>query len=195
MKPAELVTPSDVICNPHVLISDFGEAWLQRAESRHELSTPVLLLPPEASFSKNSIGSSADVWTLGCSLYEILGERPLFEGFMPDKDDVIAEMVSCLGILPEYWWKSWLARADFFHWDGAWRTDMERCHDPKSRPLLLRIQQMGREDDAIFSPDESVALEKMLRSMLEYNPSKRATIEDVINSDWFTRFGRPALHV
>ena len=191
--PARLAIPSDAIRDPRIMVSDFGGAWLSDTETREELHTPVLFLPPETTFSKELIGTPADVWTLGCTLYEILGERPLFEGFMPNKDDIIAEMVSCLGILPQQWWESWPAREDFFLEDGSWKTDMERFHDSKSRPLLLRIQQMGRENDPEFSADEAMSLEKMLRAMLTYDPTKRATARDIIESDWMHRWGLPAL--
>ena len=191
--PAELVIASDEITDPRIMISDFGEAWLSNIETRDELQTPVLYIPPEATFAKDSIGKPADIWTLGCSLYGILGERPLFEGFMPDRDDIIAEMVSALGLLPQQWWSSWQARGDFFHEDGSWRTDMERAHDSKSRPLLLRIQRMGRQKVAEFTADEAASLEKMLRGMLIYDSSKRATAKDVMASDWMKRWGLPAL--
>lgn len=191
--PAQLVIPSEKIIDPRLIISDFGEAWLRDTETRPELQTPVLYIPPETVFSKASNGTPADVWTLGCTLYQILGERPLFEGLMLDKDDVIAEMVSCLGPPPQQWWESWQARGEFFLENGSWKTDMKRYRDPKSRPLLLRIQQMGRENDASFSQEESIILERMLRAMLEYDPSKRADIEDIGRSDWFTRLGLPIL--
>lgn len=191
--PAPLVISSDKVNDPRIVISDLGEAWLDGTGIHEELQTPVLFLPPEATFAKNSIGSPADVWSLGCSLYEILGERSLFEGFMPDKDDIIAEMVSTLGPLPQKWWDAWLARGDFFHEDGQWKSEIERSHDSKSRPLLLRIQEMGRENDAEFSADEAVSLEKMLGSMFTYEPAKRATAGDVVGSDWMRRWGLPAL--
>ena len=193
--PARLVVPSDDVTDPRIVISDFGESWLSGTESRNELNTPVLSRPPETFFSKTSIGSPADVWTLGCTLYEILGERPLFEGFMPDTDDIIAEMISCLGLPPDQWWRSWQAKDEFFLEDGSWKTDMKRSREPKSRPLLLRIEQMGRQDDTDFSENERVMLEEMLRAMLQYDPSKRATIGDVVESDWFKQRGYPALQI
>ena len=191
--PAQLVIASDEVSDPRIMISDFGEAWLSDTEKQDELQTPVLYIPPEATFVKDLLGKPADIWTLGCSLYEILGERPLFEGFMPDRDDIIAEMVSALGLLPKQWWESWQARGDFFLEDGSWRTDMERAHDSKSRSILLRIQEMGREKDAEFSADEAVSLEKMLRAMLTYDPAKRASAKDVAESEWMSKWGLPAL--
>ena len=191
--PAQLAIPSDQVSDPRIIISDFGEAWLSDTETREELQTPVLFLPPETTFSRKLNGKPADVWTLGCTLYEILGERPLFEGFMPDKDDIIAEMVSCLGLLPQHWWQSWQARGDFFLEDGSWKTDMKHFHESKSRPLLLRIHQMGRENDSEFSEDEAKSMEKMVRTMLTYEPTKRATAREIMESDWMTRWGLPAL--
>ena len=191
--PVTLVVPSNEITDPRIMICDFGESWLCETDTRECLNTPFLYLPPEAIFAKESIGTKADIWTLACTLYEILGKRPLFEGFLPGKDDIAAEMVSTLGLLPQQWWDSWQARGEFFHEDGTWRTDMKRYHDPKSRPLAMRIEVMGRKDDPDFSENEAVSLEKMLRYMLTYEPAKRATAEEVIKSDWMVRWGLPAL--
>ena len=192
--PAQLVIASDEVNDPRICISDFGEAWLSSdPQAKEDLQTPVLFLPPEATLDKSQLGFPADVWTLACSIYEIMGERPLFEGFMPDRDDIIAEMVSSLGLPPQPWWKAWKARGDFFHEDGTWRTDMKRGHDSKSRPLLLRLQEMGREEDADFTAEEIECLEKMLRSMFEYYPAKRAVIGDVVKSEWMVRWGLPSL--
>ena len=194
VRSAQLTIASQEVTDPRIMISDFGEAWLgAEIEPKRKLRTPVLFLPPEATFSKSLISFPADIWTLGCSIYDIMGERPLFEGLMPDVDDVIAEMVSCLGPLPQPWWEKWRARKEFFHEDGSWRDDIERAHDAKSRPLHLRIQEMGRENDTELLADEARSLEKMLRGMLELEPAKRATITETLKSDWMSRWGFPAL--
>jgi serine/threonine protein kinase len=104
--------PSENVVDARIKISDFGEAFFDK-EERQTLHTPILLLPPELFFHKR-LGPTIDVWTLGCTLYEILGERHLFEGFMPDQDHVIAEMISTLGMLPRQWWNKWQKKYDFF---------------------------------------------------------------------------------
>ena len=87
-----------------------------------------------------------------------------------------------------------LAADEFFLENGAWRTDMTRCHEPKSRSLLVRIQGNGRKDDARFSVvDEAISLEKILRAMLIYEPTERATASDIMESDWMKRWGLPSL--
>ncbi|KAL8916565.1 MAG: hypothetical protein Q9208_008436 [Pyrenodesmia sp. 3 TL-2023] len=180
--------------DPRIRISDFGEAWIYNpSHPRQDLNTPVVYLPPETTFAKEALGFPADVWTLACSIFEIMGERTLFEGFVPDRDDIIAEMVSCLGPLPQHWWEAWEHRGDFFVDNGVWRTDMTRSHDPKSRPLLQRFKNMGRNAESEFTAAEVESLERMLRAMLEYEPAKRATVGEVVKSEWMTKWGLPAL--
>ena len=182
------------VTDPRIVIADFGEAWLYdtSSEDKH-LNTPLAYLPPEATFAKKAIRFNADIWSLACTIFEIYGKRPLFETGFYDEDDLIAEMVSCLGILPLPWWNAWQARDEFFRSDGTWREDMKRLHDPVSRPLRQRIEEMGRKGDPEFSKEEADSLESMLRGMLEYEPTLRATIMDVLRSGWMERWGFPAL--
>ncbi|EED17514.1 efflux pump antibiotic resistance protein, putative [Talaromyces stipitatus ATCC 10500] len=79
------------------VICDFGEA--------KELHTPILLVPPETFFGE-PIDMPVNIWTVASRIYEILSERPFFEGPMPGQDHVIAEMISTLGPLPSRWWEN-----------------------------------------------------------------------------------------
>lgn len=192
--PVWLGTCCQDVSDPRVCIADFGESWLNTENlPREDLHTPVLYLPPETTFAKDSIGFPADIWTLACSIHEIMGERSLFEGFLADRDHFISEMISTLGPLPQDWWQTWEARGEFFSEDGSWRTDMKRCQTPSSMPLCERIQLMGRKSDPEFSAEEADSLERMLRAMFEYKPDKRATAKDVANSEWMKRWGIPSL--
>ena len=191
---ARLMIEIDQISDPRICISDFGEAWLSTdVKPKQELHTPVPSRPPEAFFEKSLLGFPADIWTLACTINEIMGQRPLFECFAPDMDLIVAEMVSCLGILPRRWWHAWQAREDFFEEDESWRTDMNRPREAKSRPLSQRLLQNGRENDVDFSDLERRCLESMLRAMLEYEPSERATAADLVKSEWMLRWGLPSL--
>ena len=192
--PVWLGSFCEEVSDPRITISDFGEAWLNTDPSpREELHTPPIYLPPETTFAKDAISFPADIWTLACTIHEIMGERPLFECFFGDRDDVISEMISTLGLLPEDWWKMWEARREYFLEDGTWRTDMKRRRAPRSMPLSERIQLMGRKDEPDFSAEEAESYEKMLRAMFQYYPEKRATAKEVAKSDWMTRWGVPSL--
>lgn len=190
--PALIFQSSEEIVDSQIIISDFGEAFFQ-TEKRKELHSPLLLLPPEILFGGEE-GMAADIWTAGCTLYEILGERPLFEGFMSDKHHVLAEMVSTLGPLPKHWWDQWQMKTDFFLEDGSWKIDTHRSHAAYSRPLAERLRIMGRgEYPAIcgFTREEMLAIEELLRKMLAYDPSER--IGAALESRWMRRWGRPAM--
>ncbi|KAL9012485.1 MAG: hypothetical protein Q9173_002754 [Seirophora scorigena] len=193
MFPAILYVKCLKVEDPRIRITDFGESWFGDAVPPKYLKTPMLYRPPEDVFAKELLGFPADIWTLACTVFEIMGERSLFEGFYPDKADLVAEMISCLGPLPSSWWDAWEEKSEFFVEKGVWRTDMARARDAKSHPLRWRIENMGRQEDPDFSPDEAESLAVMLSTMLEYDPAKRASATDVINSDWMTRWGLPSL--
>ncbi len=191
--PISIVTPCDRVTDVRVVIADFGEALPQTAE-RHQLNTPILLQPPEAFFNE-PLGPAADVWSLGCTIFEILTDGPLFEGLQPDGDDVLGETVSALGYLPKRWWDRWEARSEFFLEDGSWRKEMERLLDPWFRPLGDRLKKGRRvgEGPCEFDPQELACLEALLKAMLTYEPSERITASQAASSEWMEGYDRKAL--
>jgi serine/threonine-protein kinase SRPK3 len=189
--PAMIFQPSEDVRDSRIIIADFGEAFFQ-SDERKTSHTPILLQPPEVFFDQK-LCQASDIWTLGCTLYEIFGERPLFEGFMPDEDHVIAEMISTLGPLPKNWWDTWQHKSEFFNEDPSWNADSERQHAPYSRPLPERLRIMGRGEDPAtceFTPAEMESIEKLLRGMLTYDPVKRITSSATVGSEWMERWGQ-----
>ncbi|KAL9623411.1 MAG: hypothetical protein Q9160_002304 [Pyrenula sp. 1 TL-2023] len=194
VQPAMIFQSCEEVTDPCIIISDFGEAFFELGE-HSDLRTPILLLPPE-SLLNESLSKAVDVWTLGHTLYEILGERPLFEGFMPDEHHTIAEMISTIGEFPEKWWDRWQGKEEFFNADRTWKNPPTRAHAPYSRPMAQRLRVMGRGNDPAaceFSKEEMDYLEKLLRSMLTYDPSTRVTAAKAIDSEWMQGWGLPAL--
>ncbi|KAL8810773.1 MAG: hypothetical protein Q9223_002121 [Gallowayella weberi] len=188
--PAQIGIPCNKVSDPWIRISDFGEAWLNQDMTKHDLATPRAFLPPETTFAKDSIGPPADVWTLACSIYEMLGERPFFEDWCPSRDDIIARSVECLGPLPREWWDNWASRGKYFHEDGSYICEVSAS---ESANLADQIQWMGRTENLEFSAEEAQSVETMLRAMMEFEPAKRATAEDIVKSEWMTRWGLPSL--
>ena len=88
--------------------------------ARHHSNTPNMLVPPETYFEpKKSLSFSADIWTLACPIWEIIGQRSLFEGFNPSVDWVVKEHVDTFGKLPLPWWQKWESRSKWFNEDGT----------------------------------------------------------------------------
>lgn len=194
--PIYIKTAADKLIDPIITISDYGTSFNLATERSPKLYTPPLSLPPE-NFFQETITLAADIWTLGVSLYEILGERPLFETFNGDRDDIIADIISTLGPPPTRWWDKWENRKDFFQPDGSWIHNLQRIYTPVFRPLHQRMWDMGRG----ITPEtcqwdvkggEMQALENLLRDMLAFEPSERSTAEQVRRSEYMVNWAIPA---
>ena len=98
---ARLVIASNKVSDPRILTSDFGEAWLSKKETRESLVTPLIWLAPKDRFPKWLIRFPAEVWTVACTLYEILYGWGLFEVPLGDGDDLVLDMISWLNMLPQ----------------------------------------------------------------------------------------------
>ena len=196
--PIDMIVPADHIKSHNIQISDFGAASLIENPPT-TLNIPVLLRPPEAFFDEK-LGPQVDIWTLGCILYEILGEHPLFEAFIPNMDDTLAEMVSTLGKLPSRWWGNhgWPKRPVYFMDDGSWNPDFRGIMSPVTKSLKERIQGMGRDlisKQWDFALEEIASLERLLAAMLRYEPEERVTADDAMRSEYMTKWGCPAIHI
>ncbi|CAG8257858.1 unnamed protein product [Penicillium olsonii] len=102
-----------------VLLSDFGETYRPSAERRYSSHVPMSFMPPEARFEQEcGLSFSADIWTLACSIWIILGQRPIFEDIFATPDDITAEQVDTRGKLPLRWWEKWAARHEYFEGSG-----------------------------------------------------------------------------
>lgn len=194
--PVYIKTAADKLIDPIITISDYGTSFNLATERSPKLYTPPLSLPPE-NFFQETITLAADIWTLGVSLYEILGERPLFETFNGDRDDIIADIISTLGPPPTRWWDKWENRKDFFQPDGSRIHNLQRIYTPVFRPLHQRMWDMGRG----ITPEtcqwdvkggEMQALENLLRDMLAFEPSERSTAEQVRRSEYMVNWAIPA---
>lgn len=60
--------------------------------------------PPETYFEiTKPLTFSSDIWTLACTIWEIIAQRSLFEGFFTDEDDMTRQQIDMLGPLPNEW--------------------------------------------------------------------------------------------
>ncbi|KAL8722458.1 MAG: hypothetical protein Q9225_001080 [Loekoesia sp. 1 TL-2023] len=189
--PLRSAVACEDVKDANMFIADFGEAYVATDGSRQRLNTPLLLCPPEMLLGRSTIGMPADIWTVACTLFEVLGDGALFEAWSRDPDRIISEMVSALGKPDESWWKLWQNREKFFREDGSWLPS-PRGYERKSRPLEERISGM-REDGENFGEAEKDTLVKMMAGMLKWDPEERSKIEDVVHSEWMELYGKPSI--
>lgn len=189
-KQSEDVTPTDA----KVLLGDFGESYMPSQEVRRHCNTPIRYRAPEAQFPDGSppLAFSSDVWSLGCTLWGVVGQSPLFDPWVLSEDEVLNDQTDLLGDVPAEWSLSHQSheygpvavpksaiRVERAGWHERW----ERC-----------VQQARAEHDMEeFSEDEKVAFLDMMKSMMVFRPEGRATAQEVYESRWMQEWALPEL--
>jgi serine/threonine protein kinase len=184
---SEKITPPEA----RILLSDFGEAFSYPKELKYESRTPLVIRPPEARFEPNRpLSFPSDIWTLACTIWSIITQRPLFEGFLATEDDITCEQVDTLGVLPTEWWRKWEARHDKFSEDGMplnrnpFRSWADRFEDS--------VQQPRRHSGMpLFDARKRAAIFDMLRAMLSFRPENRPNTQQILESEWMVKWALP----
>ncbi|KAI5795810.1 protein kinase [Geopyxis carbonaria] len=206
--PRYLVAPLDFAgagrewLAPRVTVVDFGTAFSLRAPPRDGVGVPLAYCAPEAAFAPACVGAAADLWALGCCVFEMRAGAALFDMFFGTRDEVVRQVVQCLGRLPEALWRMWEARGAFF--DDAGRPNGTTA---VAYPLREMLEDVGREEGGggaaegagkhrtgelwqdVMEPMEAAevgAMEAVLRRLLRYNPDERVAAAEVCNDPWFT---------
>ncbi|UNI16582.1 hypothetical protein JDV02_003008, partial [Purpureocillium takamizusanense] len=186
-KPSEEIRISEA----EIFLADFGEAFLPSQESRHESHTPFTIQPPEARFEPDKpLSFPADIWTMACSIWAILGQRPLFEDILATPDNTTCEQVDALGNLPPEWWNKWEARRQWFNNDGSpLKQRLQRTWEDRFEDSIQESRR--REGMPVLEAEESDAIFVMLRSMLSFRPETRLTADKVLESKWMKKWALP----
>ncbi|KAJ5397720.1 Srpk [Penicillium cosmopolitanum] len=184
-----------VLLETRILLADFGEAFILfilSKERKFESCTPLVIRPPEARFEPNEpLSFSSDIWTLTCTIWTIIGQRQLLEGFLATEDDMTCEHVcqDTLSILPLDWWEKWDALRQKFDGDGEPRNRKSfRSWDDRFEDSV----QQPRQDSGI-SPfnEKEEALFNVLRLMLSFRPANRPTTNQILKSEWMVKLALP----
>ncbi|KAL9103285.1 MAG: hypothetical protein Q9163_001663 [Psora crenata] len=176
-------------------IIDYGEASFIN-ERRQKLHTPLPFRAPESFFGEE-IGMPADIWSFGCTTFDISGKESMFTTCMLSQDSILAELVGALGPLPHRWWKEWKNKSAFFTDDGSPMKeigfDIEVSKDRGPRLLTQKLQEKrrgrinelrSRSPSERLTLDEMKGLEEIFAMVFKYEPSERATAEQIIRSSW-----------
>ncbi|KAF5012510.1 hypothetical protein FDECE_1436 [Fusarium decemcellulare] len=187
--PQYIVTQADMSClgteylTDQICVIDFGESFSFSSPPEY-LGMPENYLPPEVLLEEQDvIGPACDLWALGCTLFEIREQIPLYY-MIHDKDELIAESVRFFGKFPKEKWEKWEARGDWFDEDGKWLRDQTY---PWSFELALSkpADRSETKNSTGWSEAEQKLLADLLYQLFSYQPEKRPTAEEVLKHDWF----------
>lgn len=188
------------LARSRIIVSDFGESYLLPDTSRTYSNSPASYAPPEGRFGQGQeLSYSADIWSLACTIWDIIGQRPLFEPWAATADDITSDQVDLLGKLPADWWALWDARREYFTEDGEVDPAADnRSHDSVRRgwehKFSLGIEEARKKEGMeIMCDAEKLSFLAMMKSMLIFQPKERPSAEEVLKSEWMVKWALPDL--
>ncbi|EEH04015.1 protein kinase [Histoplasma capsulatum G186AR] len=198
VRPARIGIRSDKITPPHlpITLSDFSSSYYPSKTRRTNAHTLPHLVPPETYFLDSQreddiLSFPSEIWTLGCTIFEIMGSWGPFSTL---GGGILQDQVGVLGPLPDPWWAQWESRAEFYNEDAT--IDMTTgapFHDSLEERYDWFVNVARRRCD-MEAPgeEEKKAFLHMLGMMFRYLPGDRATIQDVVGSEWMRKWALPA---
>ncbi|KAI1748518.1 kinase-like domain-containing protein [Xylaria castorea] len=196
VQPVWLGGASDeiVLSEAKLILNDFGTAFRPSDNTRFESYTPLIIRPPEALFEPTTpLSFASDIWSLGCTIFELLAHRSLIDAyFLVIQDDITAQQVHLQGPLPSEWWDRWEGRRDWF--DEAGKPLENKCDirswDRRFEQWIQEPRQSCSMD--VINEEEKAALLGLLKWMLAWRPEGRPTVEEVLNTAWMKKWALPA---
>ncbi|PYI30888.1 kinase domain-containing protein [Aspergillus indologenus CBS 114.80] len=202
--PAKAVLPLDFgidakdfsLADSHLILSDFGEAFAPDSHVRlgKDCHTPLPMRPPEARFEPSAaLSYSADIWSLGFAIWEILGMKALFSVEFGTADELVSQYIDVLGPMPQAWWERWEARDQFFENDSQRCPKQDRdIWPPIDQEFEGGVQHYRRKRKmGEFGAEETAAILDLMRRMLAFRPEERPSAAEVLQSEWMVKWVLP----
>ncbi len=160
--------PENLLCvGENIKIADFGLAREIRSVPPYtEYVSTRYYRAPECILKSTNYNSPVDIWGLGCIMAEMyLHPQPLFFG--NNEKEVLFKICSILGTPNHYTWN-----------EGLQMAKMVNIKFPNFN---------GVELDSIIHDASSDAID-LMKQMLQWDPNKRATAQNLLNHPFFTNY-------
>ncbi|KAG9936620.1 kinase-like protein, partial [Aureobasidium melanogenum] len=118
-----------------------------------------------------------DRWGFACAIFGLIVGYPPFTGIMAKKEDILQQIADMIGEPPAKWQPKWKAMPK---WDQVYDDDpvynLEQWLD-------LAYFDDGKRLD--FTREDIKQVGRMIRGLLQWCPSARSSVAEVLSSGWF----------
>lgn len=154
--------------------------------------TPLGLRAPELVL-KREVDKSLDIWSFGCLVFELVTRQPLFcipayDDRTEEDDNHILELQAKLGPLPDELYSHWETSSQYYTKDRKLYNCQLGGVGEGKEPLMLEQTSMEEAFDLTtpeLADEEAEKVKRLIRRILQYDPSKRPAIEDILCDPWF----------
>ena len=181
------------LADSQIFLNDFGESFLPGSHVRKSSHTPLMLRPPEILLDPVSQFSfPAELWSLGCAVFSIMGQSLLFYEWFPSNDQVLEYQVAALGQLPQDLWLRWANRSQYC--DDQLRSLRGLDYQSLEDLLEKSIQEPRNKNKVVMmDEEEKQSFVKLMRLMLAFRPDERPSAQQVLESHWVQNWAIPTM--
>jgi len=124
---------------------------------------------PEVILSWKQYTKAIDIWSVGCILGELIGRKPLFQGF--DHMHQVNRIVEVLGSPTD--------------------DDLMAIQNIPAREYIMSLGHIKAPNFLVLFPSASPSSCDLLKYMLAFNPQKRFTVDDCLQHPFLVGLNEP----
>jgi serine/threonine-protein kinase SRPK3 len=115
--------------------------------------------------------------------------KSIFSSEFATEDEVACQHIDVLGPMPSNWWLHWEGRSHFLSEDGQ-STEFHQRNKwpPLENTFENGVQKWRRKKGSALWEEEKVAFLDLMRQMLVFQPEKRPTAGQVLQSEWMVKW-------
>lgn len=137
-----------------------------------------------------AVNNTLDVWSFGCLVFELITGQPLFcvprSNF--EDDEHLLDLTARIGPLPEALFAHWKNSSMYFSRDRRLFNCQLGGVEDGEEPLVdeeLTMEEAFDQARPDLDEEEARRVKALVRQILQYDPTKRPTAEEILSDPWF----------